>query len=176
MNPDARIAAAIGRNDEYATLAQIAKHRARQLNDEANLPNRMQHLHVLAKKEFAILSESVEITHSFELGKGIVARCGERDGAPIWLIENRPGNSCAALFMVSEPTERPERQPFESDHFVAIDFDVALQTINESRITDVCHMGGGITFHVGSRHGIPVYVLHNESGMCAAWYDDNYRH
>lgn len=167
------IDSAIGPNDEYPSPAQIAKHRAAQLEYEAGQPNHMQHLHVV---DFATFAETVDIMQSFELAAGLTVHYGERDGAPIWLINGPQGS--AALFVASVLTGRMTAQPFELDDFVAVGADVASQTLNESLITDTCDLGGGIVFRVGTRYGAPVFVLQNAdvAGMCAVWYSGDSPH
>lgn len=164
------INSAISSNDEYPSLAQIAKHRAAQLRYEAAQSNHMQHLHVGGSVAFA---ETVDIITSFELTAGLIVRYGERHGAPIWLID-RP-HSRAVLHIASGSTGRMVAQPFDLDHFVAVGADVVLQTIKESTITDTCDLGRGIVFHVGTRDGAPIIVMQNEdaAGLGAVWYDSD---
>ena len=169
------VADLVGKNDPEATPEQIAKHRAAQRKHEGALPNCMfWHVHSYSAEDFSELVTAVDIVHCFELGATMTAHFGTHDGAAIWLIKSLHMKVGLALFVSKRhPRRLRTRQPFDLDNFSVIERDVAIQTLDESDITEQCDFGGGITIYTGKRYGEPIYVMLNRGdGLCAAWYDD----
>lgn len=59
-----------------------------------------------------------------------------------------------------------------SEHWYAVGRVTCAETLDECAIDFAIDLGGGVTLHVGTRHGLPVTVIENPCGsLNAIWYD-----